>query len=83
MIVLWWIFVGIVAGWLTGRIMSGSGYGAFVDVGIGILGAMVGGFVMRTFILVGSGKPIYTILVAALGAVIPTLLLHLISRHPA
>lgn len=80
MIVLWWIFVGIVAGWITGRIMSRSGYGMVVDALLGILGGMIGGFLMRTFVLAGSGAPIDSILVAALGAVIAALVVHLTAR---
>ncbi len=40
-----WIFIGVVAGWLTGKIMKGSGFGFFVDMLVGIVGAMVGGFI--------------------------------------
>ena len=39
-----WIISGIIAGWLTGKIMKGSGYGIIGDFVIGILGAFVGGF---------------------------------------
>lgn len=48
MFVVWWIIVGLIAGWITGKIMKGSGYGAFMDMVIGIIGAIVGGFIMRT-----------------------------------
>jgi uncharacterized membrane protein YeaQ/YmgE (transglycosylase-associated protein family) len=44
---LWWIVVGLIAGWATGKIMRGSGYGAFMDIVIGIVGAIVGGWIMR------------------------------------
>ena len=43
--ILMWILVGLVAGWLTGKIMKGSGYGFFVDILLGIAGALVGGFI--------------------------------------
>jgi uncharacterized membrane protein YeaQ/YmgE (transglycosylase-associated protein family) len=46
--ILWWVIVGLVAGWVTGKIMKGAGYGALIDIFIGIAGALVGGFVMRT-----------------------------------
>lgn len=39
-----WIISGIIAGWLTGKIMKGSGYGILGDLAIGLLGAFIGGF---------------------------------------
>jgi uncharacterized membrane protein YeaQ/YmgE (transglycosylase-associated protein family) len=45
--ILWWIIVGLVAGWATGKIMKGSGYGFIVDTLLGIAGAVVGGFIAR------------------------------------
>ena len=43
---IWWVIVGLIAGWLTGKLMSGGGYGPLMDIIIGILGAMAGGFIM-------------------------------------
>lgn len=80
MFILWWIIVGIIAGWITGKIMSGGGYGALMDMVIGIIGAVIGGFIMRTIGFAGSGGMLYTILVAVLGAVILTLLLRLVTK---
>ena len=47
MFILWWIVVGLIAGWITGKLMKGSGYGALMDIVIGIVGAIIGGFIMR------------------------------------
>jgi uncharacterized membrane protein YeaQ/YmgE (transglycosylase-associated protein family) len=77
---IWWIIVGLIAGWLTGKIMSGGGYGPLMDIIVGILGALVGGFIMSHLGFAGSGGLIYTIIVAVIGAVILTLLLRLITR---
>ncbi len=60
--ILWWIIVGLVAGWLTGKIMKGAGYGAVGDIILGILGAVIGGFIMRSIGFAGQGGLIYTIL---------------------
>src|SRR5437868_9790503 len=46
--ILWWIIVGLIAGWATGKIMKGEGYGTLMDIVIGIAGALLGGFIMRT-----------------------------------
>jgi len=66
---LYWIIVGLIAGWLAGKVMKGEGYGVLVDIILGILGAVVGGWV---FGLLGfhAGGLIGTIIVAFVGAVI-------------
>lgn len=78
--ILWWIIVGLVAGWATGKIMKGAGYGVFMDIVIGIAGAIIGGFLMRSLGFVGSGGLIYTILVAIGGAVILTAVVRFITQ---
>lgn len=75
---LWWIIVGLIAGWVTGKIMRGSGYGPLVDILIGIAGAIVGGWAMRAVGFRGQGGIIYTTLVAIGGAVILTWLYRLV-----
>lgn len=77
---IWWIIVGLIAGWLTGKIMSGGGYGPFMDIIIGIIGAVAGGYLMSHLGFAGSGGMVYTIVVAVIGAVILTLLLRLVTR---
>ncbi len=77
---IWWIIVGLIAGWLTGKIMSGGGYGAFMDIIIGIIGALIGGFIMSHLGFAGSGGLIYSIIVAVFGAVILTFFLRLVTR---
>jgi uncharacterized membrane protein YeaQ/YmgE (transglycosylase-associated protein family) len=66
---IYWIVVGLIAGWLAGKVMKGGGYGVVVDIILGILGAIVGGFV---FGLLGlhAGGLIGSIIVAFVGAVI-------------
>jgi len=75
---LWWIIVGLIAGWATGKIMRGAGYGFFVDIIVGIVGAIIGGAIMRAAGFVGQGGMIYTILVAIGGAIVLTALIRLI-----
>ncbi len=80
MLVIWWIIVGLIAGWATGKIMRGAGYGVLGDIILGIIGAAVGGFIMRSLGFAGEGGLIYTILVAIFGAVILTAGVRLIRR---
>jgi uncharacterized membrane protein YeaQ/YmgE (transglycosylase-associated protein family) len=78
---IWWICVGLVAGWATGKILKGSGYGALADIVIGILGAIIGGFVMRAIGFSGSGGFFYTVFVAIMGAMILVWLEHFFSGN--
>ena len=75
---LWWIIVGLIAGWATGKIMRGEGYGTLVDIVVGIIGAIVGGWIMRGLGFSGQGGMLYTILVAIGGAIVLTLLYRFI-----
>ena len=67
-----WLIVGLIAGWLTGKIMGGPGKGALMDIIIGLVGALVGGFLMQLAGFSARGGLLYTILVAVIGAVILT-----------
>jgi len=81
--VLWWIIVGLIAGWATGKIMRGSGYGALMDIVVGIVGAVIGGWIMSALGFSARGGMIYTILVAIGGAVVLTWLIRLITGNRA
>ncbi len=76
--IIWWIIVGLIAGWATGKIMRGAGYGVLVDIIVGIVGALIGGWIMSAVGFSSSGGMIYTILVAIGGAVLLTWLVRLI-----
>jgi len=76
---LWFLLIGLIAGWLAGIIMKGSGYGVIGDIVIGIIGALIGGHVLRwlgvtTFGLLGS------LLTALLGAIILIFIVRLIKQ---
>ena len=74
MYIVWLIVVGLVAGWLTGKRMSGFGFG-LMDIFMGITGAVAGGFIMRSAGFSGLGGMIYATLVATLCAVVLTALI--------
>jgi uncharacterized membrane protein YeaQ/YmgE (transglycosylase-associated protein family) len=80
MYIVWWIIVGLIAGWATGKIMKGSGYGVLMDIGLGIVGALVGGMIMSVLGFSSSGGLIPTILVAILGAVVVVVLVRLLRK---
>ncbi|MFX1739968.1 GlsB/YeaQ/YmgE family stress response membrane protein [Paraburkholderia sp. A1RI_3L] len=65
-----WIVTGIVAGWLAGLIVSGSGFGILIDILVGIAGAFIGGWLASLLgISVGNGL-LPSIVVAVAGAVV-------------
>lgn len=78
--ILMWILVGLVAGWLTGKIMKGSGYGFFVDILLGIAGALMGGFIANHLGLDAHGGFIHSTLIALGGAVLLVAILRLLKR---
>jgi uncharacterized membrane protein YeaQ/YmgE (transglycosylase-associated protein family) len=80
---LWWIIVGVIAGWATGKIMKGSGYGFIADAVLGIIGAVVGGFLAGKLGFAPAGGMIYTIVIAIIGAVIVVFLFRLITGNRA
>ena len=82
--ILAWIVVGLIAGWLAGIIMRGSGYGILGNIIVGIVGALLGGFIAGALFDVPlSGINLSTILVALLGSIILIALLRLLSSGEA
>ena len=67
--ILWVIIVGLIAGWAAGKIMGKGGYGPLMDIVLGILGGIVGGFLLSLLGLNSSGGLIGEIVVAIIGAV--------------
>jgi uncharacterized membrane protein YeaQ/YmgE (transglycosylase-associated protein family) len=78
--IIWWIIIGLIAGWAAGKIMKGGGYGTIADILLGIVGGIIGGWVVG---LLGfsSGGFIWSIVVATLGAVILIWVTRLIKRE--
>ncbi len=80
MFLIYILLVGLVAGWATGKIMKGSGYGMLVDILLGIVGAFVGSRVLGLLGIYTSGGLIPSILVAILGAVILVVLVRMLRK---
>ena len=76
---LGWIIVGIVGGFLTGRVMPGTGYGPLVDLVLGVVGAVIGGRVFHLLEL-HSYEFIGSLITATLGAVDLVVLGHFLAR---
>ena len=70
---LTWLIVGAIAGWLAGKVMKGKGFGLIGNIVIGVIGALVGGWLAGAIFNLPhaiSGFNLSTIIVAFLGAVI-------------
>jgi uncharacterized membrane protein YeaQ/YmgE (transglycosylase-associated protein family) len=80
-----WIIIGIIAGWITGKLMKGSGFGAIMDMIVGLVGALIGGFISSHLGFGGVGEHglVMSVVIAVIGAVILTLLLRLITGNRA
>ena len=80
---LWTIIVGIIAGFLAGKVMKGSGYGILMDLVLGLVGGVLGSFVFNALGVGASGGLLWSILVATIGAVILVWLVRLITNKRA
>ncbi len=75
-----WIVLGLIAGFIASKIVNKSGEGLIMDIVLGVIGAVVGGFLFQTLGMAGvSGVNIYSILVAILGAVVVLFVYHAIT----
>jgi uncharacterized membrane protein YeaQ/YmgE (transglycosylase-associated protein family) len=77
---IWFIVVGLIAGWLAGLIMKGGGFGVLGDIVVGVIGALIGGFLFSSLGASLGGGLIGSIVVATIGAVILVFVLRLIKR---
>jgi uncharacterized membrane protein YeaQ/YmgE (transglycosylase-associated protein family) len=77
--VVWWLIVGLIAGFLASLVMRGGGYGIIGDIVIGIVGALIGGFLANLF-GIGAVGFVGTIIIAFVGACILIAILRAVSR---
>jgi uncharacterized membrane protein YeaQ/YmgE (transglycosylase-associated protein family) len=64
-----WLLIGLIAGWLAGKISHGRGFGCVADIFIGLIGALLGGWIFTKLGILGGGF-IYSIAAATIGAVV-------------
>ncbi|MDR2912990.1 MAG: GlsB/YeaQ/YmgE family stress response membrane protein [Alistipes sp.] len=79
---LWFILIGLVAGWLGGLIVRGSGAGFWINLLVGVVGAVLGGWIMS--MLGASGDTLlWQLVVSVVGAVALLLIVGLFNRKRA
>lgn len=76
---LWFILIGICAGWLAGQLTKGGGFGLVGDLVVGVIGALLGGWLFGQ-LGIAAGGLLGALITATVGAIILILLLRLIKR---
>ena len=77
MSILAWIVLGLIAGFIGSKLVNKTGEGVFLDIVLGIVGAVIGGWLFNTFGMAGvTGLNIWSILVAVVGAVLFLVIYH-------
>ncbi len=79
MSILGWIVLGLIAGFIGSKVVNKRGEGFFLDIVLGVVGSIVGGFLFTQFGAVGvTGFNLYSMFVAVIGAIIVLVLYHAI-----
>lgn len=73
-----WILIGLIAGWLAGKISRGRGFGCITDIILGVVGSFIGGWIFMRLKIYGGGF-LYSLAAATLGAVLLVFIAHLFS----
>jgi uncharacterized membrane protein YeaQ/YmgE (transglycosylase-associated protein family) len=75
--IIGWVVLGLIAGFIASRIVNAAGEGLLLDIVLGIVGAVVGGFIFNAFGAVGvTGFNVYSMIVAIVGAIVVLWLYH-------
>jgi len=77
---IWWLIVGLIAGFLASVVMRGGGYGIVGDIVVGLIGAFIGGWLFSLLGVSSGGSLLGSIIVAFIGACILIFLLRVFSR---
>jgi uncharacterized membrane protein YeaQ/YmgE (transglycosylase-associated protein family) len=77
-----WIVLGLIAGFIGSKLVNRTGEGVLMDIVLGIIGAIVGGWLFNTFGMAGvTGLNVYSMVVAVIGAVVVLVLYHALARR--
>ncbi|HXM96558.1 MAG TPA: GlsB/YeaQ/YmgE family stress response membrane protein [Candidatus Dormibacteraeota bacterium] len=73
-----WLLIGLIAGWLAGKIARGTGYGCITDLVLGLVGSFFGGWIFVKLGIFGGGF-LYSLAAATVGAIILVAIAHLFA----
>ena len=77
---LWFVLIGLVAGWLAGQLVKGDGFGILADLVVGMIGAILGGFLLPMIGVSAWSGLVDRLIVAIFGAVVLVLSMHQFKR---
>ena len=78
--IIGWIVLGLIAGFIASKIVNNEGQGVMVDIILGVVGSLVGGFIFNFFGASGvSGFNIYSLIVAVIGAIVVLMIYHAVA----
>lgn len=77
--IVWFLLIGLAAGWLAGQLVKGSGFGVLGDMVLGILGAIAGGYLFRQLGITAGGLA-GSLVMATVGAVVLLVIVRLIKK---
>lgn len=84
MSIIGWIVLGLIAGFIASKIVNRTGEGFLMDIVLGIVGALVGGFIFNAFGAAGiTGFNLYSMVVAVIGAIILLIIYHALFTRRA
>jgi uncharacterized membrane protein YeaQ/YmgE (transglycosylase-associated protein family) len=82
MSIISWILLGLIAGWIGSKIVNKSGEGMLLDIALGIIGAIVGGFLFSLFGATGvTGFNVWSLIVAVIGSIVVLYVYHAITAR--
>lgn len=82
MSIIAWLILGLIAGWIGSMIVNRRGEGLLLDIVLGVVGAVVGGFLFNMFGATGvTGLNLYSMLVAVIGAIVVLFVYHALVRR--
>jgi len=80
MSIIGWIILGLIAGFISSKIVDHTGQGAIIDIVLGVVGAFVGGFLFNLFGAVGvTGFNVWSLVVATAGAIVVLVIKHAVT----
>lgn len=77
---IWFLIVGLIAGWLAGILVKGGGFGVVGDLIVGVIGAFIGGYLFSILGVGPSGGLVGSIVVATIGAAVLLVIVRVIKR---
>ena len=83
MSILGWIVLGLISGFIASKAVSGRGSGCLTDIVLGLIGAVVGGFIIHLVGIHRNGSIVLSIIVATLGAILVLVIYHKLIRRDA